>query len=71
MLESEPDDVLRPAGPEALDEFVMSRAVIGAVRAAVLEDSPYLRQPAFEDALVRLVGALQPRPAQAGRGASV
>lgn len=60
MLESEPADVLWPVGPEAVEAFVMSRAVIGAVRAAVLEKSPYLGEPAFEDALVRLVGAVHP-----------
>ncbi|MFC3077013.1 TetR/AcrR family transcriptional regulator [Phenylobacterium terrae] len=62
MLESESADVLWPSGPEAVDAFVMSRAVIGAVRAAVLEGSPYLTQPVFEDALVKLVGALQAQP---------
>jgi AcrR family transcriptional regulator len=59
MLESQPPDVLWPAGTEAVEAFVMSRAVIGAVRSAVLEGSPYLREPAFEEALVTLVGALQ------------
>jgi AcrR family transcriptional regulator len=60
MLESEPADVLWPTGNEAVETFVRSRAVIGAVRAAVLEGSPHLGEPAFEDALVKLVGALQP-----------
>ena len=35
--------------------FVLSRALLGAIRAAVLEEKPFLRGPAFEDELVRLV----------------
>jgi AcrR family transcriptional regulator len=35
--------------------FVLSRAMMGAVRAAVLEDQPFLRSRAFEDEIVRLV----------------
>jgi AcrR family transcriptional regulator len=35
--------------------FVLSRALMGAIRAAVLEEQPFLRDPAFEDELVRLV----------------
>ncbi len=34
--------------------FVLSRALMGAIRAAVLEEKPFLRDPAFEDELVRL-----------------
>ncbi len=37
--------------------FVLSRALMGAIRAAVLEEQPFLRDPAFEDELVRLVMA--------------
>jgi hypothetical protein len=37
--------------------FVLSRALMGAIRAAVLEEQPFLRDPAFEDELVRLVTA--------------
>jgi AcrR family transcriptional regulator len=37
--------------------FVLSRALMGAIRAAVLEEQPFLREPAFEDELVRLVMA--------------
>ena len=44
-------------GFSQLDAFVVTRAVMGAVRAAVLEESPVLYEPAFEDALVRLVEA--------------
>lgn len=35
--------------------FVVSRAVIGAIRAAVMEDSPLLNTPQFEDAMVQLI----------------
>ncbi|HYH21983.1 MAG TPA: TetR/AcrR family transcriptional regulator [Azospirillum sp.] len=41
-----------PPSPAAL--FVVSRAVLGAIRAAVLEDSDLPGTPEFEDALVRL-----------------
>ena len=37
--------------------FVLSRALMGAIRAAVLEEQPFLRSPTFEDELVRLVMA--------------
>jgi AcrR family transcriptional regulator len=42
-------------GPEQV--FVLSRALMGAVRAAVLEEQPFFRSPAFENELVRLVMA--------------
>ena len=35
--------------------FVLSRALIGAIRAAVLEEQPFLKSRTFEDELVRLV----------------
>lgn len=35
--------------------FVLSRALTGAIRAAVLEEQPFFRGQAFEDELVRLV----------------
>ena len=38
-----------------LQLFVMSRAVIGVLRAAVLEDQPFFKSRPFEDELVRLV----------------
>lgn len=38
-----------------VNAFVVSRAVMGVVRAAVLERSPLLGTPELEDALVRLV----------------
>ncbi|HTR88088.1 MAG TPA: TetR/AcrR family transcriptional regulator [Reyranella sp.] len=37
--------------------FVLSRAVMGAIRAAVLEEQPFLKSKSFEDELVRLVMA--------------
>ncbi len=43
-----------------LDErqtFVLSRALLGAIRAAVLEEKAFLRDAAFEDELVRLATA--------------
>lgn len=36
--------------------YVMTRALIGAIRAAVMEQSPYLNRPEFEDEMVRLIG---------------
>jgi hypothetical protein len=36
-------------------QFVVSRALMGAIRAAVLEDAPFFKTRAFEDELVRLV----------------
>ncbi len=44
-------------GATRLDTFVASRAVVGAVRAAVLEGHPDLYTQAFEDAVVNLVNA--------------
>ncbi|WP_312164765.1 hypothetical protein [Phenylobacterium sp.] len=38
-----------------LDHFVRTRAVLGVIRAAVLEGYPHLHDPGFEEALVRLV----------------
>ena len=35
--------------------FVLSRALMGAIRAAVIEDQPFFKSRAFEDELVRLV----------------
>jgi len=37
--------------------FVLSRAVMGAIRAAVLEEQPFFKSRSFEDELVRLVMA--------------
>ena len=35
--------------------FVLSRAILGTIRAAVLEEQPFLRSRAFEDEMVRLI----------------
>ena len=35
--------------------FVLSRALLGTIRAAVLEEQPFLRSRAFEDEIVRMV----------------
>lgn len=37
--------------------FVLSRSILGVVRAAVMEEQPFLRGAAFEDELVRLAVA--------------
>ena len=37
--------------------FVLSRSLMGTIRAAVLEEQPFFKSPAFEDELVRLVMA--------------
>ena len=44
-------------GATGLDAFVLSRAVVGVIRAAVLENSPHLHTAEFEDALIRLMDA--------------
>jgi hypothetical protein len=35
--------------------FVVSRALMGTIRSALLEEQPFFRSSAFEDELVRLV----------------
>lgn len=50
----------REGTPRGIDGFVLSRAIGGAIRAAVLEDAPFLHEPEFEDALVRLAEAYGP-----------
>ncbi len=47
------DGSIRPPTPAMM--FVATRAVMGAIRSASLEDSPLLGQPAFEDELVRML----------------
>ncbi|MDQ3273184.1 MAG: TetR/AcrR family transcriptional regulator [Pseudomonadota bacterium] len=52
------DRRLRPPNPVMM--FVSTRAVMGAIRSASLEDSPLLGTREFEDELVRMVwGAMQ------------
>jgi AcrR family transcriptional regulator len=59
QLDAEPPQGARPLaigeGPDAIEAFVRTRALIGVVRAAVFEDAPFLHTPAFEDAVVRLL----------------
>lgn len=52
-LQARPGAVPDELSPERV--FVLTRAVLGAVRAAVMEESPLLSSPLFEDELVRLV----------------
>lgn len=44
--------------PDPVVLFVLTRASMGAIRAAVLEDSPLVETPEFEDALVQAALAL-------------
>lgn len=46
---------LLPSVGDRLDTFVLTAAVNGVIRAAVLEGSPHLTDPRLEDALMRLV----------------
>ncbi len=59
--------LLAPAGDAGetarLNGFVLSRAVGGAIRGALLRDEGMLRDPAFEAALVRLIGGFLEQPA--------
>ena len=50
---SEPHRGIARMRPEQV--FVLSRSLMGAVRAAVLEEQPFFKSQAFEDELVRLV----------------
>lgn len=50
-----PDPLLGPLSREQV--FVLSRGLMGAIRAAVLEEQPFLRGQPFEDEVVRLVVA--------------
>ena len=50
-----PDSLLAPLSREQI--FVLSRGLMGAIRAAVLEEQPFLRSPAFEDEVVRMIVA--------------
>jgi len=49
-------------GRNAERAFVISRAVLGAIRAAVIEEQPFLTSRSFEDELVRLVTAYVAMP---------
>jgi AcrR family transcriptional regulator len=48
--------------PDEATLYALSRAVMGAVRAAAVEDSPMIDDPRFEDALVRMVWGVVHRP---------
>lgn len=50
-----PNPLLGPLSREQV--FVMSRGLLGTIRAAVLEEQPFFRSPAFEDEVVRMVVA--------------
>jgi AcrR family transcriptional regulator len=61
---------LRPLTPALA--FVLTRAVQGAIRSAVLEESPLLETPEFEDELVRMaMGLLRADTAPTGRAEHV
>jgi AcrR family transcriptional regulator len=48
--------------PDDATLYVLSRAVMGAVRAAAVEEHPMLDDPRFEDALVRMATGMLRRP---------
>ena len=50
---AEPRHGLARLSPEQV--FVLSRALMGTIRAAVLEEQPFFKSRAFEDELVRLI----------------
>ena len=50
---AEPGRGLARLTPEQV--FVLSRALMGTIRAAVLEEQPFFKSRAFEDELVRLI----------------
>jgi AcrR family transcriptional regulator len=50
-----PQPLIAALSPEQV--FVLSRALMGTIRMAVMEEQPFLRSRAFEDEVVRLVVA--------------
>ena len=52
--------------PDPPTLYMLTRAVVGAVRSAAVEESAMLDDPRFEDALFRMVWGLLHRPAVAG-----
>lgn len=52
--------------PDDATLYVLSRAVMGAIRAAAVEDHPMLDDPRFEDRLIRLVWGLVHEPRAGG-----
>jgi AcrR family transcriptional regulator len=55
--------------PDDATLFLLTRAVVGAVRSAAVEEHAMLDDPRFEDAMFRMVWGLVHRPAQAAPGA--
>jgi AcrR family transcriptional regulator len=55
------DDPALPA-PDDATLYVLSRAVMGVVRSAAVEDSAMIDDPRFEEALVRMVWGMLHRP---------
>jgi hypothetical protein len=61
MSRRHPQVTLRPLTPASA--YVLTRAVMGAIRSAVVENNRILDEPEFEDELVRLAyGYLRGRP---------
>jgi AcrR family transcriptional regulator len=54
--------------PDDATLFLLTRAVIGAVRSAAIEEHAMLDDPRFEDALFRMVWGLMYRPPQSAPG---
>ena len=52
--------------PDEPTLYMATRAVIGAVRSAAVEESPMLDDPRFEEALFRMVWGLLHRPSTSG-----
>ncbi len=52
--------------PDAPTLYMLTRAVVGAVRSAAVEESAMLDDPRFEEALFRMVWGLLHRPAAGG-----
>ena len=52
FIARQPQTMRTPLTPEQV--FVLSRAVMGTIRAAVLEEQPFFKSRTFEDELVRL-----------------
>ncbi len=52
--------------PDEPTLYMLTRAVIGAVRSAAVEESTMLDDPRFEEALFRMVWGLVHRPGASG-----
>lgn len=60
-----PNPLLGPLSREQV--FVLSRGLLGTIRAAVLEEQPFFRSQAFEDEIVRMIVAYLGAIAAVGR----